>query len=358
MSPTEAERFTQDLSSTGDAKYATSNSWLEVNYTQLVLNAKDVLTQVKPGAIPLAMVKGNGYGLGVVISTKAFLEGGWEEIGVGDLKEAMALRQAGITAPIQVYVEDMRFVDALCKAADAADRNKPLPVHIAVSTGAVREGVRTMEEAIRLAQSVKDCSVLQLRGIMTHHGRLEKFLPIVEAVRSNVSQDIIAHMASSTAGFRKGQEYHLDQVRIGSALYGSGPSDSAFRWLTRITGIKEVYAGDELGYSETPETKNMTIAVMDVGGIDGGDEVKQAVVRGIVVPTVGYGGMNMHMFDVSQVPNVQVDDLVLLSGCCADDGTFMDNTWSPNIRQTVERIEVRGSGGAYLAENAARLTGA
>lgn len=57
MSPTEAERFTQDLSSTGDAKYATSNSWLEVNYTQLVLNAKDVLTQVKPGAIPLAMVK-------------------------------------------------------------------------------------------------------------------------------------------------------------------------------------------------------------------------------------------------------------------------------------------------------------
>ncbi len=57
MSPTEAERFTQDLSSTGDAKYATSNSWLEVNSTQLVLNAKDVLTQVKPGAIPLAMVK-------------------------------------------------------------------------------------------------------------------------------------------------------------------------------------------------------------------------------------------------------------------------------------------------------------
>ncbi len=53
-------------------------------------------------------------------------------------------------------------------------------------------------------------------------------------------QDIIAHMASSTAGFRKGQEYHLNQVRIGSALYGSGPSDSAFRWLTRITGIKEV----------------------------------------------------------------------------------------------------------------------
>lgn len=53
-------------------------------------------------------------------------------------------------------------------------------------------------------------------------------------------QDIIAHMASSSSGFYKGQEYHLDQVRIGSALYGSEGNTSAFRWLTRITGIKQV----------------------------------------------------------------------------------------------------------------------
>jgi hypothetical protein len=54
----------------------------------------------------------------------------------------------------------------------------------------------------------------------------------------------------------------------------------------------------------------------------------------------------------------QVDDLVLLSGCCADNGTFLDKPWSPGIRPTVERIEVRGGGGVYLQENAARLAGA
>ncbi|BDA41304.1 Alanine racemase [Coccomyxa sp. Obi] len=376
-SPAEAQRFTQDPVSVGEVLYTTSNSWLEVNYTQLVANVKEILPQIKPGAIPLAMVKGNGYGLGVLIAAQAFLEGGMQEIGVGDLNEALALRRAGITAPIQVcyqpdlqsaaaiarapdlqvYVEDLKFIDALCKAAAAGNRSNALPVHIAVSTGAVREGVRSLAEALELARAVKNCQSLKLRGIMTHHGRLEVFLPIVEAVRSNISQDIIAHMASSTSGFFKGQQYHLDQVRLGTALYGSEKDTSAFRWLTRITGIKKVYVGDELGYSKTPQTKDMTIAVLDVGSIDGADDVYQAVVRGIVVPVVGDGGMNMHMLDVTNVPGVQVDDLVMLSGCCADDGTFMNNIWSPMIRPTVERIEVRGDGGVWMQERAWKSSG-
>jgi hypothetical protein len=46
----------------------------------------------------------------------------------------------------------------------------------------------------------------------------------------------------------------------------------------------------------------------------------------------------------------QVDDLVLFSGCCADDGTFLDKPWSPSIRQNVERIEVRGHSGVWMRE--------
>lgn len=69
-------------------------------------------------------LQGNGYGLGVVISTKAFLEGGWEEIGVGDLKEAMTLRQAGITAPIQVcYQPDIQSAAAIAQAPDLQARS-------------------------------------------------------------------------------------------------------------------------------------------------------------------------------------------------------------------------------------------
>lgn len=56
-SPAEAQRFTQDPFPAGEVLYTTSNSWLEVNYTQLVANVKEILPQIKPGAIPVAMVK-------------------------------------------------------------------------------------------------------------------------------------------------------------------------------------------------------------------------------------------------------------------------------------------------------------
>ena len=58
---------------------------------------------------------------------------------------------------------------------------------------------------------------------------------------ANATQDIIAHMASSSEGFFDGQQYHLDLVRLGTAMYGSEWNTTAARWLTRITGIKQVY---------------------------------------------------------------------------------------------------------------------
>lgn len=60
LSSTEQQRFSIE-GSKGSLDYELanmdSNTWVEVNYTQLVANAQRLLPQVKPGAIPLAMVK-------------------------------------------------------------------------------------------------------------------------------------------------------------------------------------------------------------------------------------------------------------------------------------------------------------
>jgi hypothetical protein len=65
---------------------------------------------------------------------------------------------------MQVYVEDARFVAALCSAAQAHNRtNRPLPVHITVSTGAVR--------LTRLLQTKSKPSLLNRSGPWT--GRAE-----------------------------------------------------------------------------------------------------------------------------------------------------------------------------------------
>jgi D-serine deaminase-like pyridoxal phosphate-dependent protein len=52
----------------------------------------------------------------------------------------------------------------------------------------VREGVRSLAEVLALAREIEACPGLRLRGIATHHGRLEVFAPIVAALRSNVSE--------------------------------------------------------------------------------------------------------------------------------------------------------------------------
>ena len=116
----------------------------------------------------------------------------------------------------------------------------------------------------------------------------------------------------------------------------------------------QAYAGDELGYDKTAITKDMRIAVVDVGAVDGADDVTkvggrdggrlqstsftllkvcreliqnvrgpkpgslvsiQVVVRGKVCPVVGYGGMNMHIIDITSVPDAEV-------GPCANPRSF------------------------------------
>ena len=60
LSSTEKQRFSIE-DSTGppafDLATTDSNTWVEVNYTQLVANAQRLLPQVKPGAIAMSMVK-------------------------------------------------------------------------------------------------------------------------------------------------------------------------------------------------------------------------------------------------------------------------------------------------------------
>ena len=51
----------------------------------------------------MAVVKGNGFGHGYVEPSRAFLEAGADALAVTRLDEAIALRQAEITAPILLF---------------------------------------------------------------------------------------------------------------------------------------------------------------------------------------------------------------------------------------------------------------
>ena len=52
----------------------------------------------------IAVVKADGYGHGAVRSARAALAGGAARLGVADIHEGLALRRAGIDAPILAWL--------------------------------------------------------------------------------------------------------------------------------------------------------------------------------------------------------------------------------------------------------------
>ncbi|PPH27121.1 alanine racemase, partial [Rathayibacter sp. AY1C3] len=54
----------------------------------------------------MAVVKANGYGHGALAAAQAALDGGADALGTAELREAVALREAGVVAPILCWLHD------------------------------------------------------------------------------------------------------------------------------------------------------------------------------------------------------------------------------------------------------------
>ncbi len=116
-----------------------------------------VLAAAAPGAALMAVVKADGYGHGAVPVARAALDAGATWLGVCTLDEALALRGAGITAPVLswLHLPDEDFAPAVAAGIDlsAASRahlaavldgarraGRPARVHLKVDTGLSRNG--------------------------------------------------------------------------------------------------------------------------------------------------------------------------------------------------------------------------
>ncbi|KAK9845204.1 hypothetical protein WJX81_000018 [Elliptochloris bilobata] len=341
--------------------YVSSHSWLEIDYAGLAHNAQTVLEHVGEDVIPLAVVKGNGYGHGLTVAAQVFLDSGFRELGVADLNEAITLRQEGVTVPIHimfqpdhlsaremalddvdVYVEEPSFLHALCQETRAVPRSVPMNVHVAVATRKMPQGVRTFPEVLELAQAVEACPSLHLRGVMTHGGDYERFNSVLRRMRGAGVRWEVAHMASSWH-LMKGRELHMGAVRLGAALYGQQRivpgTRPAARWLTRIVRIKKVDEGEPAHGVSHSERSNMTVAIFYNGYTDG-FQVEEVVIRGQRCKRVDMGhSMRLAAVDVSAVPAAQVDDLVLLHGVDEESGVYLEAPWNlARVSSVVPRV--------------------
>lgn len=272
-----------------------------------------LLKAAAPGADLMAVVKADGYGHGAVPVARAALAGGATMLGVATLPEAVALRAAGIDAPIAAWLwvptEDVRDavaagVDigvssvAQLRAIEAARHLAPggpltspgqVPVHLKVDTGMGRNGLLLDELEAMLAELrvAEEAGAIRLVGLMSHLAcadmpgdptvtmQIAAFSRAAEAVRAVGLRPRWRHLANTAATLAYPQA-HFDMVRCGIGLYGLSPLADrrplapAMTLRTTVALTKRVPPGHGVGYGMTYRTTQpTTLALIPVGYGDG-----------------------------------------------------------------------------------------
>jgi len=167
--------------------------------------------------------------------------------------------------------------------------------------------------------------------------------------------------ACDSIGMVRYPNYRFDAVRTGAWLYGVVPSrypnpDQAcrlpVRFMTRVAQVRQVRAGEYLGYDEEhPLARDRVIATLSAGYADGYPRVNSAgevEVRGRRAPIAGLLCMDQMMVDVTEIPGVEAGDPVTLLG----DGISLEqySAWTgchrnellSRIGRRVPRVYTRG----------------
>ncbi|MDQ1564323.1 MAG: alanine racemase [Actinomycetota bacterium] len=265
-------------------------------------NIATLRSAVSPAAL-MVVVKAEGYGHGAIEAAKAAVDAGTDWLGVVDLAEALALREAGITIPILAWLhgEDADFTAAVAANIDvgvsslgqlerAAATGGLAQIQIKVDTGLSRNGVEERESAalFERAAAHERAGRVRVRGLWSHLAnageaedleQVRRFTLFVDAARDAGLTPELRHLAA-TAGALRVPESRFDLVRIGVGVYGLSPFEDAssaelglrpaMELSAEIISVKRVPAGAGVSYGYAYRTSaETTLALVPLGYADG-----------------------------------------------------------------------------------------
>ncbi|UCE82946.1 MAG: alanine racemase [Deltaproteobacteria bacterium] len=330
-------------------------STIEIDLEALRHNFAQVRNLVGQSSSILAVVKSDAYGHGMVEVARELEVQGVEYLGVSTSSEGITLRKNGLKTPILILlgVEKDEFSeiiqhrltpvlyrsDIASEISSAALAAKTqLPVHLKIDTGMGRLGVPYVEAA-KFFELIRSLEGIRVEGLLSHFAsadehdksfsslQLERFRQVLTQAESAGLDFRYTHIANS-AGVIDLPDSYLQLVRSGLMLYGAPPSQELHRPVslkpvmtlkTRVLQVKEVDAGSPIGYGCTyVTTRPSRIATLPIGYDDGYDRLLSnkgvVLVRNCRAPVVGRISMCLTTVDVTEVPDVQVDDEVVLLG--------------------------------------------
>lgn len=342
------------------------SSIIEISRSAIQHNLDFLRNMIGDDVLFTSVVKGNAYGHGIEEYCPIAMECGVDHFCTYSADEAYRVWKATngeatiivmgyksiqalewmIDQEIEFFVFESSY---LKEAAEVAKRiGKPALLHLEIETGMNRTGIDPIE-AISLINDLSKREELMLKGICTHFAgaesisnyyRVQKqhktFNQIVKQLKSDGKLPPKVHAACSAASLRIPKSRY-NMVRIGIMQYGFFPSNESWvdyanreenmafplkrvvSWKSIVMSLKEVPTGEFIGYGTSYFTNSPTkIAIVPVGYGLGFDRdlsnQGKVIINGQRVNVIGIVNMNALTVDVTNLPEVQLGDEVVLIG--------------------------------------------
>ena len=338
----------------------------EIDLTAFRHNLQNLRKYLDPQTRIMAVVKADAYGHGAVPCARIAIESGAANyLGAGVIEEGIELRENGLNAPILILgsifpdeAEDLvrhNLATILCTqplaqalSKEAEKQDKTVSVHIKVDTGMNRLGI-SPENLPALLDQVRNLKNLKIEAVSTHfssaddedlsvtQAQLEEFQTALTILQKEGVHTPIVHCANTSALF-KFPESHFNMVRPGLILYGVLPSPSlrpvidqgenpfqpVMQWKSQIILLKPIAKNQPVSYSGSFTTqRDSLIATLPIGYADGLHRMlsnkMDVLIRGRRAPQVGNICMDMILIDVTDIPDVQAGDEVVIFGRQGDE---------------------------------------
>lgn len=334
-------------------KQASHSTQIELNLTTLRNNIEIFKAQLLPKVKLMGMVKAFGYGSGLIEVAQLLEQQGFDYLGVAYADEGVELRKANIQLPIMVMNVEAQNLHTIIEHRlepvlystwvleqflfFVKSRNlKDYPIHIKIDSGMHRLGIEP-DDFYTILPSLAMRKEVNIQSIFSHFAcsadaqedaftklQFDIFNSVILTARTHIKYNFLTHI-SNTAAISRFPQYQLDMVRLGVGMYGLDPShmnqnvQSIISLKTTISQIKEVKAGDRVGYGNTILMEDKKIATIRIGYADGFSKIL-GFANGFVyikkqkAMVVGSVCMDMTMVDITHIADVQLGDEVEIIG--------------------------------------------
>jgi alanine racemase len=256
----------------GDDRIGSVKNWVEISERRLVANYRMLTGAAGGDTAVLGVVKANAYGHGAEVCSPVLARVGAEWLGVTDVAEGCAVREALAIAGIAwarqpeilvmsgllgedadamvqqgltAVVWGRQQMEWLVEAAARQGTGLPVPVHLEIDTGMARQGVAPGEELEAVLGWLAGQERLRLDGVMTHFAssevagsaqtvaQRERFEAAMGSVAAAGLRPVWVHAGNSSTVDNQGLEENLawlrrlaaevgarSMVRAGLGLYG------------------------------------------------------------------------------------------------------------------------------------------